>query len=118
MDEAQQNIIKIKAKYAAGLRDTDHPNWCHARTGDMVIGMHGGIYEVLLNGYGKYDGMFRILALHENCNDWTHGSWQLRSYFRRLTIGSTVSTIPEIPLTDGSFVKTNMLATVSELHSD
>ena len=57
--------------------------------------------------------MFRILAPHENSNDWTHGSWNFRSDFRRLTIGSTVSTIREIPVTDGRFVRTNMLATVS-----
>ena len=113
MDEAQRNMIEIKAKYAEGLRDTDHPDWCHTGSGDMVIGMHGGISEVLFNGYGKYDRMFRILAPHENSNDWTHGSWKFRSDFRRLTIGSTVSTIREIPLTDGRFVKTNVLATVS-----
>ena len=113
MDEAQQNMVEIKAKYAAGLRDTDHPDWCHAGSSDMVIGMHGGIYEVLFNGCGKYDRMFRILAPHENSNDWTHGSWKFRSDFRRLTIGSTVSTIREIPFTDGRFVKTNKLATVS-----
>ena len=40
----------------AGLRDTDHLDWCHAKSGDMVIGIHGGIYEVRFNGYGKYDG--------------------------------------------------------------
>ena len=62
--------------------------------------------------------MFRLLALHENSNDWTHGSWKFRKDFRRLTVGSTVSTVREIPLTDGRFVETNMLATVSELHSD
>ena len=32
-------------------------------------------YEVLFNGYGKYDGMFRVLAPHENSNDWTHGNF-------------------------------------------
>jgi len=55
---------------------------------------------------------------HENSNDWTHGSWKFRSDFRRLNIGSTVSTTQDIPFTDGRVVKTNMLATVSELHSD
>ena len=50
MDEAQQNMFEINAKYAAGLRDTDHSDWCLAGTGDMVIGMHGGIYEVLFSG--------------------------------------------------------------------
>ena len=113
MDEAQQNMIEIKAKYAAGLRDTDHSDWCHAGSGDMVMGMRGGIYEVLFSGYGKHDRMFRILALHKNSNDWTHGSWNFCSDVRRLTIGSKVSTIREIPVTDGRFVKTNMLATVS-----
>lgn len=49
MEEAQQNIFEIKAKCAAGLRDTDHPDWCDARRGDMVIGLHGGIYEVVLS---------------------------------------------------------------------
>ena len=43
-------MFEINAKYAAGLRDTDHSDWCLAGTGDMVIGMRGGIYEVLFSG--------------------------------------------------------------------
>ena len=86
IEEAEKIIIEIKAKYAAELQNTDHPDWCDAGPGDIVIGVRGGNHEVLFHGYGGYYGKFPWLALHEDSNVWTHGSQESRRHFRRLTL--------------------------------
>ena len=68
-------LKKQRTELFAGPRDTDHPDLCHARPGDKVILIHGSIHEVVFNGYGTYDGMVHVLALHENSNDCAHGNF-------------------------------------------
>eukprot|EP00421_Protoceratium_reticulatum_P046751 CAMPEP_0168434852 /NCGR_PEP_ID=MMETSP0228-20121227/40117_1 /TAXON_ID=133427 /ORGANISM="Protoceratium reticulatum, Strain CCCM 535 (=CCMP 1889)" /LENGTH=308 /DNA_ID=CAMNT_0008449017 /DNA_START=39 /DNA_END=962 /DNA_ORIENTATION=- len=118
LETIRQDIIQTKVVYAAGLLDTDHPDWGDARPGDKVISKHGGIYEVSRIGYCDFLGKFRLLAPHEDPLIWARGAWRSRMSFRKLSIGSNVLTVREIPLADGRFVLPGMMATVSAIETD